>query len=279
MATHFYDSFGQVLPKGDDRHQRPNPGQEAESFRFAIYFGVANTVFSITAFFLVENKPSPPVRIQRHSRASSVSSFSSADYPQGENGHRNNSKIQLRGRRFLLLTSLAAGVITLLLTATMFSVRTENPRRSLIIFFTIVFTAFYSPGAGAIPFLYCAEIFPNEGRELGMSWSTFCNFLGAGVLAFSVPFGRDRGLGQLLGLFSGFNAIAFALVWFFVPGTNHTATLEDMSYVFGRRMRDHASTQAKRLWPGTTSRGGPNFQWRNGGEDSSEQPSGGIAGE
>ncbi|KAL8783697.1 MAG: hypothetical protein Q9213_004436 [Squamulea squamosa] len=162
----------------------------------------------------------------------------------------------------------------------MFRISRDNPkddttRQAMIIFFTIVFTAFYSPGAGAIPFLYCAEIFPNEGRELGMSWSTFCNFLGAGILALAVPFGINWGQGRLLGLFSGFNAVAFILVWFFVPGTNHTATLEDMSYVFGRKMRDHASAQAKRLLPGTKVRG-PNLQWptvgREGGEDSQEQP-------
>lgn len=116
---------------------------------------------------------------------------------------------KFRGRRFLLLMSFAAGVITLFLTAMMFYIKVDpkspdsGPRSGLIIFFTMLFTAFYSPvsilhfrqsdernelirehqGAGAIPFLYSvkralattlstkslthqqAEIFPNEGRE------------------------------------------------------------------------------------------------------------------
>lgn len=257
MSTQFYGNFGPYERRAAQSGEQSSEDQTPdESFIFAIGFGLANMVFSIVAFFLVENKDSTfdsssDDRADRSSSAS-VSSVQSDDLPQ---------RIQLRGRRFLLLTSLAAGVVTLLLTANMFSLPPENDaRKPMIIFFIMLFTAFYSPGAGAIPFLYCAEIFPNEGRELGMSWSTFWNFLGAGVLAISVPFLMRWGLGQLLGLFSGFNAIAFVLVWFFVPGTNHTATLEDMSYVFGRRMRDHASIQAKRLLPGSNFRG-PDLQW------------------
>ena len=261
MSTQFYSISG-LGGQPDSRDGRPSDPQIADSFLFTIGFGVANMLFSIIAFFLVENKDpifktSSNDRTDRSSNASTstISTVNPNDLPQ---------RIQFRGRRFLLLTSLAAGVITLLLTATMFSLPPENEaRKPMIIIFIMLFTAFYSPGAGAIPFLYCAEIFPNEGRELGMSWSTFWNFLGAGILAVAVPFGINNenwGQGRLLGVFSGLNAIAFFLVWFFVPGTNHTATLEDMSYVFGRRMRDHASIQARRLLRGKKS-SSSDFQW------------------
>ena len=267
MSTQFYSISG-LGGNQDQGNEQPSRHQIAESFGFTIGFGVANMLFSIVAFFLVENKD--PIfdtgsgdRTDRSSNASTsdVSIVNPQDLPQ---------RVQLRGRRFLLLTSLGAGVVTLLLTAIMFTLGEENnARKPMIIIFIMVFTAFYSPGAGAIPFLYCAEIFPNEGRELGMSWSTFWNFLGAGTLAMFVPFGLDWGLARLLGVFSGLNAVAFFLVWFFVPGTNHTATLEDMSYVFGRSMRDHASIQAKRLLPGNTF-GGPNLEWPSEHQDRGE---------
>ena len=93
-----------------------------------------------------------------------------------------------------------------------------------------------------------------------MSWSTFWNFSGAGLLTLFVPFGINWGHGKLLGIFSGFNALAFILVWFLVPSTNQTATLEDMSYIFGRKLRQHAKAQAKRLLPGSQVRG-PRTQW------------------
>ena len=162
---------------------------------------------------------------------------------------------KFRGRRFLLLTSLGSGVVTLFLTAMMFYIDHSNPARTpMIILFLMIFTAFYSPGAGAIPFLYCAEIFPNEGRELGMSWSTFCNFLGAGLVALVIPFGlhwtddTNQSLRNLLGLFSGLNAVAFLSVWFCVYATDHTTSLEDYSYVFGKGMWEHMEVQLMRLW-------------------------------
>ena len=242
MATQFYylvrtrdnDNLGE-----DDREK-----EEAKSFRFAIGFGLANMIFSIAAYYLVENRD-PPKRDWED--MSSSSDQNESQPPIDVDPSMYSDKQRFRGRRFLLLTSLAAGVITLLLTSVMFKLD-ESKRTPLIIFFTIVFTVFYSPGAGAIPFLYCAEIFPNEGRELGMSWSTFCNFLGAGLLALAVPFGFAWGPEKLLGVFSACNAIAFVLVYFFVPGTNHTATLEDMNYVFAHKLRSHAREQKDLLF-------------------------------
>lgn len=88
---------------------------------------------------------------------------------------------------------------------------------------------------------------------------------GAGVLALFVPWGINWGHGKLLGLFSGFNAIAFILVYFLVPSTNQTATLEDMSYIFGRKTRHHAQAQFKRLffWKRDKVQG-PRLKWRTG---------------
>src|SRR6266487_5701626 len=37
-------------------------------------------------------------------------------------------------------------------------------------------------------------------------------------------------------------------VWYFVPSTNQAAALEDMSYIFGRKLRRHAQGQGKRIW-------------------------------
>ena len=74
----------------------------------------------------------------------------------------------LRGRRFLLLASLSLGALMLSITAFCFFIPQDpenpSPRFGVISLFMLLFTAVYSPGAGSIPFLYCSEIFPNEGR-------------------------------------------------------------------------------------------------------------------
>ena len=55
----------------------------------------------------------------------------------------------------------------------------SNPAKlPVVVVFIILFTFFYSPGAGCVPFVYSAEVWPNDGR--GMSCPTSCLF-------YSVP--------------------------------------------------------------------------------------------
>ncbi|KAL9602997.1 MAG: hypothetical protein Q9179_002362 [Wetmoreana sp. 5 TL-2023] len=163
---------------------------------------------------------------------------------------------KLRGRRFLLLISLFGCIWTLLITALLFNLEQDSPARlPLIALFLMIFTL--------------AEVFPNEGRGK-LALHLFPRHLehiltaniatGVGLLSLFVPFGINWGHGKLLGLFSGLSGLAFILVWFFVPSTNQTATLEDMSYIFGRKLRQHAKVQWKRLLPGNDVTG-PNEQW------------------
>lgn len=208
-------------------------------------------------------------QFQRSSRRSSVATDLDQEFAEDGNESEGElfeteEKTQLRGRRFLLLTSLAGGAISLFITSLCFLIPRQNSARlPMIALFIMIFTIFYSIGAGAMAFLYCAEIFPNEGREIGMSWSTFWNFLGVGILLLFVPFGIDYSHGKLLGIFAGLNVFALILVYFFVPSTNQTATLEDMSYIFGRPLRQHAFAQLQRLNPWSKVRG-PRTEWRTG---------------
>lgn len=41
---------------------------------------------------------------------------------------------------------------------------TNDAKMPLVMLFIILWTLFYSPGAGCVPFLYSAEVWPNEGR-------------------------------------------------------------------------------------------------------------------
>lgn len=54
-----------------------------------------------------------------------------------------------------------------------------NPAKlPVIVFFIIIFTLFYSPGAGCVPFLYSAEVWPNEGRGMSHHSSTLLDASG-----------------------------------------------------------------------------------------------------
>ncbi|KAJ5886290.1 Major facilitator superfamily domain general substrate transporter [Penicillium subrubescens] len=106
--------------------------------------------------------------------------------------------IDNRGRRFLLLISFVGMTLSLIVVSGVFYITDQKIRMGLVTFFSvIIFTFFYSIGAGPIPFTLSAEVFPLCVREVGMSFSVMINFLGLGLLVLFVPklaniFGRLR---------------------------------------------------------------------------------------
>lgn len=129
-------------------------------------------IFSCLAYFLVENRESgsadssliraskelttriihfftgkTPIDIRNRVTRTRDHGADSADDPQGESDQfpEYRDAPRFRGRRFLLLMSFAAGVVTLFLTSMMFNISDKSKRLPLIRFFIIVFTAVYSP--------------------------------------------------------------------------------------------------------------------------------------
>ena len=134
--------------------------------------------------------------------------------------------IDSKGRRFLLMLSLAAMFPLLLASGFAFKASSTNVENALVATFLVLYTLAYSPGAGVVPFLYSSEIFPQVLRgkrkpflapqicqssfdinkafiEVGMAWASAVCWMGAGILALTVP-QLIHALGQtaLLGLFA-----------------------------------------------------------------------------
>ncbi|RDW62933.1 uncharacterized protein DSM5745_10044 [Aspergillus mulundensis] len=153
-----------------------------------------------------------------------------------------------RGRRILLLVSLAGIFFTIIAIGSFFFIPNDDARLGLVSFFTIVvFLFFYGIGAGPVPFTFSAEVFPLAFREVGMSFSVMVNFLGLGFLVLLVPFLTrefgSNGNSYLLYLFGGLDLLAFGLVFLFVPSTGRIP-LENMDHVYTSRQED-ISTSAK----------------------------------
>lgn len=69
--------------------------------------------------------------------------------------------IDTRGRRFLLLISLAGMTLSLAAVSSFFYISDKDVRLGLVTSFCIaIFTFLYSIGAGPIPFTLSAEVFP-----------------------------------------------------------------------------------------------------------------------
>ncbi|KAK4213123.1 hypothetical protein QBC37DRAFT_374339 [Rhypophila decipiens] len=141
------------------------------------------------------------------------------------------------GRRSLLLftfpqmtwTLLAAGLCTLLDQGT--------TRTALIALFVYLFAAFYSPGEGPVPFTYAAEVYPLSHREMGMGFAVATCLFWASVLGMTFPFLLEAvGTVGAFGFYAGLNAVAFAMIFCFVPETKQR-TLEELDQVFNIRTR------------------------------------------
>ena len=161
--------------------------------------------------------------------------------------------IDTRGRRYLLIASLAAMMPLLLATGLSFLANDNSVKIGLVSTFLVLYTLAYSPGGGVVPFLYTSEIFPQVLREVGMAWGSAVTFFGAGLVALLVP-QLIHAVGQtaVLGLFAGLDAIALFLVWLLMPGTERqvsTITMEEMNYVFGVSTRTHVDYQLHRVAP------------------------------
>ncbi|KAI1360078.1 sugar transporter-domain-containing protein [Xylaria arbuscula] len=91
--------------------------------------------------------------------------------------------------------------------------------------------AIYSPGLGPIPFTLASESFPLSHRELGCAFAIAVNLGFAGLLTVVFPtINTNLHPSGALGLFSGFNFVAFILVFLLVEETKELS-LEDLSCV------------------------------------------------
>ncbi|KAI3399308.1 hypothetical protein diail_7263 [Diaporthe ilicicola] len=156
------------------------------------------------------------------------------------------------GRRSLLLftfpqmtwTLLAAGLCTLIPSS-------NSARTGLVALFVYLFAAFYSPGEGPVPFTYSAEVFPLSHREVGMSFAVATCLFWASVLSISFPFLLAKtGTVGAFGFYAGLNAVAFVMIFFWVPETKQK-TLEELDYVFAvptSKFAQYQLTEAAPWW-------------------------------
>ncbi|CAG8957497.1 hypothetical protein HYFRA_00011479 [Hymenoscyphus fraxineus] len=163
--------------------------------------------------------------------------------------------IDTYGRRSLLLftfpnmawSMLAIGLCSLIDPK-------SDAHLGLMAFFIYVFTAFYSPGEGPVPFTYSAEVFPLSHREVGMSWSVAVNLMFAAILSILLPMMKDRM--HIVGAFSfyaGLNIVAFVMIFLWVPETKQR-TLEELDYVFAVPTRTFMRYQVTKALPWWTKR-------------------------
>lgn len=136
------------------------------------------------------------------------------------------------GRRSLALFSFPFLALFLLVTGFAFWIPHKEARIGTIMFGIYMYTAFYSPGMGPVPFTYSAEVFPLHIRDIGMSLGTVTLWAFNFILSLTWPPLLKKMKPQgAFGYYAAWNIIGFLLVFFFVPETK-TLTLEELDIVF-----------------------------------------------
>jgi MFS transporter, SP family, galactose:H+ symporter len=161
------------------------------------------------------------------------------------------SLVEKWGRKKLLYVGAVAMLLTMLAAGFAFQSIGTHPDpaaigstpKLILLLAVIVYIFGFAVSWGPVVWLVCSEIFPLEGREVGMTITTMVNWTFAGLLmANALTFMERHGNSSIFYLFSGFCVLAIVFVALFVPETKGI-TLEEMEFNLkkGVRLRDLGS--------------------------------------
>jgi sugar porter (SP) family MFS transporter len=150
--------------------------------------------------------------------------------------------VDRKGRRPLLLTSIAAMSLSLVLLGLTYVVDLGGAGSGLSLACLVIYIAAFGIGLGPIFWILIAEIFPPGARAAGASTSTavnwFWNFL-VGLLF--LPVANAIGTGQTFWIFAAVCALGLVFVARYVPETKGRSLTEIGAEVRERWQRGHAA--------------------------------------
>jgi SP family galactose:H+ symporter-like MFS transporter len=139
-------------------------------------------------------------------------------------------KLLYVGAVCMFVTMVAAGLAFQSIGAVTDAAAIGSAPKMVLLFAVIVYIFGFAVSWGPVVWLVCSEIFPLEGREVGMTITTMVNWTFAGlVMANALTFMETFGNASIFYLFSGFCVVAIVFVALFVPETRGI-TLEEMEF-------------------------------------------------
>jgi SP family galactose:H+ symporter-like MFS transporter len=152
------------------------------------------------------------------------------------------------GRKKLLYVGAVAMLLTMVAAGLAFQAigNVSDPSliggapKMVLLIAVIVYIFGFAVSWGPVVWLVCSEVFPLEGREVGMTITTMVNWTFAGlVMANALSFMRAYGNSSIFYVFAGFCVLAIVFVALFIPETKGI-TLEELEFNLkkGVRLRD-----------------------------------------
>ena len=142
------------------------------------------------------------------------------------------------GRKKLLYVGAIAMIITMLAAGFAFQSigSVSDPSmiggapKTLLLISVIIYIFGFAVSWGPVVWLVCSEIFPLEGREVGMTITTMVNWTFAGlVMNYALSFMGRFGNASIFYVFAGFCVLAILFVSIYVPETKGI-TLEELEF-------------------------------------------------
>jgi SP family galactose:H+ symporter-like MFS transporter len=128
----------------------------------------------------------------------------------------------------MLVTMVAAGVAFQSIAANPAMV--SGTAKAVLLVSAVVYIFGFAVSWGPVAWLVCSEIFPLDGREVGMTITTMVNWTFAGlVMGNALSFMKAHGNASIFYVFGGFCVLAIVFVAMFVPETKGI-TLEEMEF-------------------------------------------------
>ena len=149
-------------------------------------------------------------------------------------------KLLYVGAVAMLVTMIAAGAAFQTIGATSDPAMISSAQKGVLLVSAILYIFGFAVSWGPVAWLVCSEIFPLEGREVGMTITTMVNWTFAGfVMANALSFMQAHGNASIFYVFAAFCLLAIVFVAMFVPETKGI-TLEEMEFNLknGVRVRD-----------------------------------------
>jgi SP family galactose:H+ symporter-like MFS transporter len=139
-------------------------------------------------------------------------------------------KLLYMGAVCMLITMVAAGIAFQTIGAASNPAAISGTAKAVLLGSAIVYIFGFAVSWGPVAWLVCSEIFPLEGREVGMTITTMVNWTFAGlVMNYALSFMKAHGNSSIFYVFAAFCVVAIIFVALFVPETKGI-TLEEMEF-------------------------------------------------
>jgi SP family galactose:H+ symporter-like MFS transporter len=146
-------------------------------------------------------------------------------------------KLLYVGAVAMLFTMVAAGLAFQTIGTVSDPAAIGGTPKLVLLVSVVVYIFGFAVSWGPVVWLVCSEVFPLEGREVGMTITTMVNWTFAGlVMANALSFMRAFGNASIFYVFAGFCALAIAFVALFVPETKGI-TLEELEFNLRKGVR------------------------------------------